>query len=298
MLGLGDARGNHAGYRAGYAAVAGSEDCCGAPLCAPDPDFGGEVCCGGGGAHDQAAQCCADGGTTILSYVGPGGEYAQETSYRYVGAGAGHFGLLHFPGARPGCCCCLLVPLLLLPLAPLLLLLWPQTTTSTTSAPPITSMAPPELPTTSTPPMDCEEGEEAEWTAQKKGWCCDEEGRGCSEPPRPAPAPPAPAETTTPCPIDCNQGYDDLDPLQWVHGWSAAKKIYCCRVHSRGCPSELPPPSGLPPSGVPPEPERRIYDCDAGYHSCMRCVENSWSPKKISWCCEHRHKGCRGEMPA
>eukprot|EP00959_Pyramimonas_sp_CCMP1952_P386764 8105733-Pyramimonas_sp.AAC.1 len=26
--------------------------------------------------------------------------------------------------------------------------------------------------------------------------------------------------TTSPCPIDCNAGYNDLDPLQWVRGWS------------------------------------------------------------------------------
>jgi hypothetical protein len=157
-------------------------------------------------------------------------------------------------------------------------------------------------PTTTTPPIDCGEGgEPAEWTDRKREWCCDREGKGCPEPPStpPAPtAPPAPATTTSPCPIDCRQGYDDLDPQQWVHGWSAAKKVYCCKVANRGCPSELPPPSGKPPSGLPPEPENRVYDCDAGYHPCAHCLEVSWSPKKIRWCCEHRHKGCRGEMPA
>ncbi|CAK0875043.1 unnamed protein product, partial [Prorocentrum cordatum] len=239
MLGLPDAR----GHRAGYSAVAGNEDlsdCCGAPLCAPSADGGGEACCavacgGGGGAYDDsAADCdacgCADRGTTVLSYVGPGGEYAEETTYRYVGGGAGQFGVLRVPGAGPSCCCVLTAPLLLLLLAACLLLLAPRAATSTTTAPPVavTSRAPPAMPpTTATPPIECGEGEEAQWTERKREWCCDREGKGCPEPEassRP-PVPPAlPAETTTPCPIDCGAGYNDLDPLQWVHGWSAAKK--------------------------------------------------------------------------
>jgi hypothetical protein len=103
--------------------------------------------------------------------------------------------------------------------------------------------------------------------------------------------------TTTPCPIDCNAGYNDIDPLQWVRGWSGQKKLYCCKTANKGCPSELPPPSGLPPSGEPPEPDSHVYDCDAGYHHCMHCLVESWSPKKIDYCCKNFHKGCRGEEP-
>lgn len=33
---------------------------------------------------------------------------------------------------------------------------------------------------------------------------------------------------------DCKAGYDN-----WVMGWSAAKKAWCCRNKDRGCPSEL-----------------------------------------------------------
>merc|ERR1712228_136712 len=77
----------------------------------------------------------------------------------------------------------------------------------------------------------------------------------------------------------------------------AEKKLYCCKTANKGCPSELPPPSGLPPSNAPPEPDNSVYDCDAGYHHCMHCLELSWSPKKIDYCCKKEHKGCKGEEP-
>merc|ERR1719401_3032934 len=115
----------------------------------------------------------------------------------------------------------------------------------------------------------------------------------------PAPVPVASVmSTTSPCPIDCNAGYNDLDPLQWVRGWSGEKKLYCCKTANKGCPSELPPPSGLPPSNAPAEPDNSVYDCDAGYHHCMHCLELSWSPRKIDYCCRNFHKGCRSEEPA
>jgi len=288
-----------AGYRSGYATVA-SEDCC-AAACGTGAGAGpgGPV---DGGADCGSSSCCGGRGTDVLTYVGPGGEYAQETTYRYVGGGAGTFGVVRIPGASSSCCL-LLIPLgLLLLLAPLLAwLFWPQTTTTTTTPPVVTTTVPASTTTT----IDCDEGDEDSWSDKKKEYCCDRVGKGCPTtpkppppttpppPPPPKPRPPAPpAPTTTPCPIDCNAGYNDLDPLQWVHGWSAAKKIYCCKVASKGCASELPPPSGSPPSGVPPEPEDREYDCDAGFHDCPKCLKQSWSPKKINWCCSHRGKGC------
>merc|ERR1712194_719924 len=90
--------------------------------------------CGAGCAEGSGCGAGAGGGT-ILSYVGPGGDYAQETTYRYVGAGAGEFGVLRIPGRGPNCCLCLIIPgllsLLLLPL--LLFSLAPESTTTTTT---------------------------------------------------------------------------------------------------------------------------------------------------------------------
>ena len=88
--------------------------------------------------------------------------------------------------------------------------------------------------------------------------------------------------------------------------WGTARRLaprragtsgFCCKTANRGCPSELPPPSGLPPSGEPPAPDSNVYDCDAGYHHCMHCLVLSWSPEKIKYCCANFHKGCRGEEP-
>ena len=36
---------------------------------------------------------------------------------------------------------------------------------------------------------------------------------------------------------------------------------------------------------------------DAGYHHCMHCLKESWSPQKITYCCNNFHKGCAGEEP-
>merc|ERR1712151_107805 len=132
------------------------------------------------------------------------------------------------------------------------------------------------------------------------------ENKGCPTTPSTTPvsttiAPTTPVSTTTPCPIDCYAGYDDIDPLQWVRGWSGQKKLYCCRTANRGCPSELPPPSGLPPevlpSDVPPAMDTQVYDCEAGYHHCMHCLVEAWSPNKLDYCCKNFHKGCKGEEP-
>merc|ERR1719356_89409 len=115
--------------------------------------------------------------------------------------------------------------------------------------------------------------------------------------PRPPPPPPAPKPTTSPCPFDCNAGYNDLGPLQWVKGWSGAKKLYCCKTAHRGCPNELPPPSGIPNDGRTPEPDTFQYDCNAGYHPCYHCLKTQWSPKKLQYCCTNFNKGCQSNTP-
>ena len=71
-----------------HGAYGGGADCCGV-ACGPN----GAVACGTPGGSADGAACGRGPGSTILSYVGPGGDYAQETTYRYVGAGAGEFGL-------------------------------------------------------------------------------------------------------------------------------------------------------------------------------------------------------------
>lgn len=85
--------------------------------------------------------------------------------------------------------------------------------------------------------------------------------------------------------------------MQWVKGWGGSKKLYCCKTAGRGCPSELPPPSGLAPFGEPPAPDVGPYDCDAGYHPCYSCLVKHWSSNKLSWCCTQKNKGCKSNTP-
>jgi len=99
------------------------------------------------------------------------------------------------------------------------------------------------------------------------------------------------------CEFDCNAGYKDLGRHQWVKGWSGEKKLYCCKTARKGCPSELPPPSGLPPKGRSPEPDTFQYDCNAGYRHYSECLERQWSPQKLEYCCRFEHKGCKWGAP-
>jgi len=163
--------GHGAGYGGGYAgggmgyaghgagvygggADCGTACCAGATAamgCGPACGAGCAEATGCGSGVGGGSGCCGAGagGATILSYVGAGGDYAQETTYRYVGAGAGEFGVLRIPGRGPNCCLFLLIPgllsLLLLPL--LLFSLAPGSTTTTTTT--TTPFVPP-----STPPPD------------------------------------------------------------------------------------------------------------------------------------------------
>merc|ERR1711915_1047298 len=271
MAGAGFHGGAHGGMHHNSGGNCGCDDSCGA---------GGAGC---GTSYDT---------TGVLSYVGAGGDYKQETTYRYVGQGAGDFEMVGVPtNFRSNIWICI-IPLLLLLFVPFLLYLLPQLSSApeTTMPPVIPTPAPMPQPTE---PYDCKS--QGLWSFDKKGWCCQHYGVGC--PTTPAPAPPAPRPiTTSPCPFDCNAGYNEW-PLQWVKGWSGAKKIYCCKTVQRGCASELPPPSGLPPSGLPPAPDTGPYDCNAGYHPCFHCLQHQWSPSKLSWCCTNMQKGCQSNTP-
>jgi len=68
------------------------------------------ISCGSG------AGCGSVGGPGVLSYVGHGGDFIQETTYRYVGNGAGNFGVAaqRFNLCWLNLCWLLLLPLLLM----------------------------------------------------------------------------------------------------------------------------------------------------------------------------------------
>merc|ERR1712107_791019 len=96
------------------------------------------------------------------------------------------------------------------------------------------------------------------WATEKKVQCCLMENKGCPTTPSSSAAPVSttPVSTTTPCPIDCNAGYNDLDPLQWVRGWSGEKALLL-QDSQQGLPigaaPALRPASIGCPSGARPE---------------------------------------------
>jgi len=99
--------------------------------------------CGGGGGCAEAG--CGGGynDTTVLSYVGCGqGEYVAETTYKYVGKGAGDIQMVDVP-TKVGAGWCkwlILIPMLLVILWLGLPMLSSDTTTTTPSGPPKTCL--------------------------------------------------------------------------------------------------------------------------------------------------------------
>merc|ERR1712050_589215 len=96
-------------------------------------------------------------------------------------------------------------------MGPFLLYLLPQLSAGPATLPP----TPTPIITTSEP-YDCQS--QGLWSFDKKGWCCEHYNVGCPTTPPPTPAPPPPPQapppppqsTTSPCPFDCNAGYQDL----------------------------------------------------------------------------------------
>lgn len=298
---------------------------------------------------------CSEADDGALGFVGDGrGSYIRETSYQYVGTGAGELDYTQ-PAPTPNNFICIAgvsVVALLIPL--LLWLFFGSGFTATTTAGPYDcdaglsnsqmgwsagkrayccnnfqkgclAMAPATFPPTQPPTappapphgiasFDCNAGFSrwmSGWSPSKKVYCCTHEQKGCpivaSAPaplsvpvpvPVPVPAPaPLPVVTTSSCPYDCNAGFDEW-PLQWVKGWGGGKKIYCCKVAQKGCPSDLPEPSGIPASGIPAAVDEGPYDCNAGYHPCYSCLLKHWSANKLAWCCREKHMGCKADTPA
>jgi len=233
--------------------------------------------CGMAAAGEEITACgvgCGGGGEGALSYVGTGqGEYIQETTYKYVGQG-GDF-------ARPQrnftCIIASGVILSVLLLIPLICwLLDPGATTL---------------------PVDCNEGMQNLWPAEKAEFCCESFGLGClttalpettpTVPPTPFPTmPPTPPPTmppTLPPTFFPNAPPGPVDPFNCAVGeysmWAADKQQWCCQHHHTcGQPTVQPAPA---------DP----YNCADGFANWLA----GWSVAKKQWCCRVHGKGCPGQ---
>jgi len=121
---------------------------------------------------------------------------------------------------------------------------------ATTAAAPNAENAPPEY--------DCTAGAlnwKDGWADDKKTWCCNHGGPGCS-----GGKAATTATTTTPL-YDCYSGKD----------WSVGRKAWCCDKTGRACPKDV-----------------VEYDCVEGWEDW----ERNWLTKQKEWCCSHQQKGC------
>lgn len=87
-----------------------------------------------------------------------------------------------------------------------------------------TAEPPPEPPADAE--YDCEAEPEEEWSQEKSGWCCQNQGTGCGS------ATPAAAGTEEKKGgFDCSEGLFD-----WQRQWTPAKKLWCCEHETLACP--------------------------------------------------------------
>merc|ERR1719254_327100 len=151
---------------------------------------GGGAIAGGGAAGGGAACGGACGGydeTSVLSYVGQGGDWSAETTYKYVGKGAGEFEMVAVPtNIKQGWCYCVVA----VSLVGVVLYLLMSTPTTTTTEIIIPTTTPQDIPTTTSEPYCCKSN--GLWSLEKKSWCCKHYGAGCPTtlPPTPSPTPP------------------------------------------------------------------------------------------------------------
>jgi hypothetical protein len=137
-----------------------------------------------------------------MSYVGTGcGEYVQETTYKYVGAGAGEFDVL--ATKRPSMFGIFLgggVGLVVLVVVIVIFLIPKPTTTTTTSI-----GDPYKCDLASTPSNP--------WSIAQSTWCCANKQLGCT------------TTSTTGTPYNC----DAPAP------WSPPQTAFCCKTFRKGC---------------------------------------------------------------
>merc|ERR1711897_77377 len=116
-----------------------------------------------------------------------GGDWNAETTYKYVGRGAGEFEMVTVPtNFRQGWCYCVVA----VGLVGAVLYLLTSSPTTTTTQIIIPTTTPQDIPTTTSEPYCCKS--KGLWSLDKKAWCCKHYGVGCPTTPKPTPPPPAP----------------------------------------------------------------------------------------------------------
>merc|ERR1719413_299118 len=123
---------------------------------------GGGIAAGGGAAACGGA-CGGYDETTVLSYCGNGGDWSAETTYKYVGKGAGEFEMVTVPtNIKQGWCYCVVA----VGLVGVVLYLLTSSPTTTTTRIIIPTTTPQDIPTTTSEPYCCKS--KGLWSLDKK----------------------------------------------------------------------------------------------------------------------------------
>lgn len=208
--------------------------------------------------------------TGVATYVGKGGSWIQEASFRYVGEGAGDIAMRPPRQCVPGFEYCLAGSGLTALFMPLLI--W-GIAFSRAGAPGAAGAARVVAPGAEhgTLAMDCMGGYshwERDWSAERKAYCCREHRRGC-----PTESQRAPRLAAVETYEDCVKGLR-TSGQRW---WSTHKQAWCCHRQQVGCPKN--------PSST--------FNCSSGYDNWV----SKWSLGKRFYCCLRTHRGCPTPPP-
>ncbi|CAK0843336.1 unnamed protein product [Prorocentrum cordatum] len=91
--------------------------------------------------------------------------------------------------------------------------------------------------------------------------------------------------------------YDCTLELNWEHGWSQAKKDWCCASIGSGCSSTATTtttttPAAPLPRAAAPQDTSADFDCTEGFLDAKE-----WPQEKRTWCCTTVGWGCEGDAP-
>lgn len=231
-------------------------------------------------------------------HVGLGqGAFVQETTYRYVGWGAGEFDVVQSGGDDGGAMARCLAILCITGVLAICIVIPVLLFTGVIPIPKQLLFAPEVRAPGSGGAHDCSHGIQDNWGPEKAEWCCKEEEIGCLAPRAPSAtvdravagdrgdlAPAAPAANAA---FNCKE-----DAGEVALDWSSEKRTWCCSHGGAGCNTPVPTP---PPTPTPtPAPGQAnpttpvLFDCSAGVDTWA----DGWSLGKKAFCCKQSSKGC------
>lgn len=152
----------------------------------------------------------------------------------------------------------------------------PQQPVAAVHLPPHVSRSKGTLRVFSADPYHCHAGREAEWSSEKRHFCCAKRKMGCE----------VRSVLVDHFRVDCNT-YDE----DWEKTWPAKQKRICCQKYGLGCPHWHPPQ--IHALHLSRESHKVTFDCDEDVPG----LALSWPVAKRAFCCRYESKGCSDSAP-